>query len=122
MPSTLPRHRGAIGPVERQQCPALLVIRGAEVLLDECAGEIGAALHRQFHGEEGDVGDGVGVAEPLVEFDAVDGDPIVGRISVGEPVDVVEAEVAVGVARNAPAGAVLDEGVRVGPLPFRSVL
>ena len=73
----LAAHRGAIGPIERQQHAALLVARGAEIRLDERPGEVAAALERQLHGEEGDVGDRVGVAEPLVEFDAVDHDPVV---------------------------------------------
>ena len=65
---------------------------------------------------------GIGVAEPRVELDAVDHDPVVGRMPVREPVDVVEAEVAVRVAGDAAAGAILDDVAGVGPGRLRSGL
>ena len=110
----LAAHRGAVGPVERQQRAALLVARGAKIRLDERPGEIAAALERQLHGEEGDVGDRVGVAEPLVELDAVHHDPVARRMPLREPVDVIEPEVAVGVAGNASEGPVLDDVAEIG--------
>ena len=69
--------RRAIRPVERQQRSGPPRRRGAKIRLDKCIGQVAAALERQLHGQEGDVGDRVGVAKPLVELDAVDHDPVV---------------------------------------------
>ena len=55
--------------------------------------QVGPVAEPQVHEEEREVGGGVGVAEAVVELDAVDGE----RRPVRAEVDVVEVEVAVGV-------------------------
>ena len=71
--------------------------------------------------EEGHVGHRVGVAEPLVELDAVDDDQVGRRRSVGEEVDVVQVQVAVAVARHAPVGPSLDQRPERGQGRFGQV-
>ena len=62
--------------------------------------QVAPAVKRQVHDQECHVRDGIGVAKTLVEFDAVDDDPIVRRRTVGEMIGMVQTQVAVGVARN----------------------
>jgi hypothetical protein len=87
---------------------------GGEVAGEQGGGEVGLADAAQVHDEEGEVGDRVGAAELVRELDAVEDDEVARRGALGEEVEVLEAEVAVGVAGDLPAGAGLDEVVVAG--------
>jgi hypothetical protein len=107
-PLDLPPHGGAVGGVERQQGSPLRVARGQEVRIGEGPREVPAIVTREVHHEERHVGHRVGVAEAVVELDAIHDDQIVRRATLREGVDVAETQVSVAVARDATGRACLD--------------
>ena len=107
-------HRRAIGRVERQERTPLVITRGVVVGIDQCLRQVAPAVESEIHGEEGHVCHGIGITEPLVEFDAVDDDQVGGRRAFGEQVNMLEPQVAVAVAWHAALSPALDRWLERG--------
>ena len=66
-------------------------------------------MEAQVHRQERRVGDWVGVAEALVELNAIDDDEVARRRPLGKEVDMVQVQIAVSVARHTAAGAAVHQ-------------
>ncbi len=97
---------GAVRLVEAQQRRDALVARLREVALEERLGQVGRAAVAQVHRQERDVGQRVGVAEALVELDAVEH---MGGAGLRVDEYVVGLQVAVAVADPALVHARLEQ-------------
>ena len=114
-PIHLGPNRRPVGGEEGQELPALLIVRCPEILIGKRLRQVLSAVKQKVHDEKGNVGDRIGEAEAVAEFDAVDDDWLLS----GQQINVVEMQIAVSVARNAALGSGVDERPQLLDLLFR---
>ena len=103
---------GPVALVEVDQLGQFPVPGAGGVGLDQVAGEVGQAVEIQVHGQKSQISGHVGVAETLVELDAVEDDGLVFKTDVGQ------VQIAVALPDAALSYAA---GEEIGPLLIETV-